>query len=131
MSFFVGMRTGPGKVVVKNAILTDWGKVEHMRTFDAQVLSLSALNQLLADLLKRLDVPRGEGDADLVDLGALEVALFALWYVSAGRCDLVATRNQPFRSWPFWWKLTVLGRIEVSEQPSATVNLELDRIYEH
>lgn len=35
---------------------------------DAQVLSLGALNELGADLLKSLDLAGGEGDTDTVDL---------------------------------------------------------------
>jgi hypothetical protein len=38
---------------------TDWA-------LDAEVLGLGALNELLADLLERLDLSAGEGDADLV-----------------------------------------------------------------
>jgi hypothetical protein len=34
---------------------------------DAKVLRLRALNELLADLLKRLDIAGCEGDTDLVD----------------------------------------------------------------
>lgn len=60
-------------------------------TLNAQVLGLRALDQLLAHLLERLDVARGERDADLVDLGAVaEVALVALvmcerWWLRQGR----------------------------------------------
>ena len=35
---------------------------------DAERLVLGTVNELLADLLERLDVAGGEGDADLVDL---------------------------------------------------------------
>ena len=35
---------------------------------DAEVLVLGALEELARDLLKRLDLARGQGDADLVDL---------------------------------------------------------------
>jgi len=45
---------------------------------DAQLLVLGAVNELLAHLLERLDVARREGDADLVDLGALAEVLFGL-----------------------------------------------------
>lgn len=45
---------------------------------DAQVLALGALDQLGADLLEGLDLAGGEGDADLVGLGGLKVALLAL-----------------------------------------------------
>lgn len=38
---------------------------------DAQVLGLGALEELSADLFEGLHLARGEGDADLVDLGAL------------------------------------------------------------
>lgn len=38
---------------------------------DAEVLVLGAVDELLADLLERLDLARGQGDADLVDLGTL------------------------------------------------------------
>jgi len=49
---------------------------------DAQLLVLGAVNELLAHLLERLDVARREGDADLVDLGALAEVLFGLvWWV--------------------------------------------------
>jgi hypothetical protein len=47
---------------------------------DAELLVLRAVDELLAHLLERLDVARGEGDADLVDLGALaEVLLGLVW----------------------------------------------------
>lgn len=48
---------------------------------DAEVLALGAVDELGADLLEVLDVAAGEGDADLVDLGTLEVTL--LWLVCA------------------------------------------------
>jgi hypothetical protein len=38
---------------------------------DAEVLGLGAVDELLADLLEGRDLARGEGDADLVDLGLL------------------------------------------------------------
>jgi len=38
---------------------------------DAEVLGLCAVNELSADLLEGLDLARGEGDADLVDLGGI------------------------------------------------------------
>lgn len=46
---------------------------------DAELLVLGTVDELLADLLERLDVAGGEGDADLVDLGA--VAEVLLWLV--------------------------------------------------
>ena len=45
---------------------------------DAKLLVLGTVDELLADLLKRLDVAGGEGDADLVDLGALAEVLLRL-----------------------------------------------------
>lgn len=49
---------------------------------DAQVLVLGAVDELLADFLEGLDVARGEGYADLVDLGAVaEVFLGLVWGV--------------------------------------------------
>ena len=44
---------------------TDW-------SLHAQVLRLGTLDELAAHLLKRRDLLRGKGDADLVDLGLLE-----------------------------------------------------------
>ena len=38
-------------------------------TLDAELLVLGTVDELLADLLEGLDVARGEGDSDLVDLG--------------------------------------------------------------
>lgn len=38
------------------------------RALDVERLGARALNQLLADLLERGDLARGEGDTDLVDL---------------------------------------------------------------
>jgi hypothetical protein len=47
---------------------------------DAELLVLGAVDELLAHLLERLDVARRQGDADLVDLGALaEVLLRLVW----------------------------------------------------
>ena len=51
---------------------------------NAELLVLGTVDELLADLLERLDVAGGEGDADLVDLGALAEVL--LWLV----CELLA-----------------------------------------
>lgn len=52
---------------------------------DAELLVLGTVDELLADLLERLDVAGGEGDADLVDLGALaEVLLWLVYESSAG-----------------------------------------------
>lgn len=42
---------------------------------DAEVLVLGAVEELLADLLEGLNLARGEGDADLVDLGAVAEVL--------------------------------------------------------
>jgi hypothetical protein len=43
------------------------------------LLVLRTVDELLAHLLERLDIARSEGDADLVDLGA--VAEVLLWLV--------------------------------------------------
>jgi hypothetical protein len=48
---------------------------------DAELLVLGTVDELLADLLEGLDIARGEGDADLVDLGALAEVLLRLVYV--------------------------------------------------
>jgi hypothetical protein len=45
---------------------------------DAELLVLGTVDELLADLLERLHVAGGEGDADLVDLGALAEVLLRL-----------------------------------------------------
>jgi hypothetical protein len=47
---------------------------------DAELLVLGTVDELLAHLLERLDVARGEGDADLVDLGAFAEVLLGLVY---------------------------------------------------
>jgi hypothetical protein len=58
------------------------------RALDAEVLGLGALKELSADLLERLDLARGEGDADLVDFGALaEVTL--LWLLERHVCRVI------------------------------------------
>lgn len=49
---------------------------------DAEVLGLRAVDELLAHLLQRRDLARGQGDADLVDLG--HVALLGLLGVVGG-----------------------------------------------
>lgn len=41
---------------------------------DTEVLRLCAVDELGADLLEGLDLARGEGDADLVDLGGIGLA---------------------------------------------------------
>jgi len=46
---------------------TDWA-------LDAEVLGLGALEELAADLLEGLDLARGEGDTDLVDLWGVGLA---------------------------------------------------------
>jgi hypothetical protein len=43
------------------------------------LLVLRTVDELLAHLLERLDIARSEGDADLVDLGAIAEVL--LWFV--------------------------------------------------
>ena len=43
-------------------------------TLDTEVLRLCAVDELSADLLEGLDLARGEGDADLVDLGGIGLA---------------------------------------------------------
>ena len=53
---------------------------------DAQVLALGAVDQLLAHLLERLDVARGQGDADLVDLWAFAEVLLGLLVGHFGGC---------------------------------------------
>ena len=45
---------------------------------DAELLVLGAVNELLAHLLERLDIARGQGDADLVDLGAIAKVFLGL-----------------------------------------------------
>lgn len=45
---------------------------------DTELLVLGTVDELLAHLLERLYVARGEGDADLVDLGALAEVLLRL-----------------------------------------------------
>lgn len=47
-------------------------------TLDAELLVLGTVDELLADLLEGLDVARGEGDSDLVDLGTLTEVLLGL-----------------------------------------------------
>lgn len=47
---------------------------------DAELLALSTLDELGADLLQRLHLARSQGDADLVDLwGIEEPPFFASW----------------------------------------------------
>jgi len=53
---------------------------------DAQVLALGAVDQLLAHLLERLDVARGQRDTDLVDLGAFAEVLLGLLVGHSGGC---------------------------------------------
>lgn len=53
---------------------------------DAQVLALGAVDQLLAHLLERLDVARGQRDADLVDLWAIAEVLLGLLVGHSGGC---------------------------------------------
>ena len=45
---------------------------------DAELLVLGTVDELLAHLLERLDVARGQGDTDLVDLGTLAEVLLGL-----------------------------------------------------
>jgi hypothetical protein len=47
---------------------------------DTEILVLGAVDELLADLLEGLDIARSEGDADLVDLGAVAEVLLGLVY---------------------------------------------------
>jgi len=57
---------------------------------DAELLVLGTVDELLAHLLEGLDVARGEGDADLVDLGAIAEVLLGLVYivVRCAHCDV-------------------------------------------
>ena len=45
---------------------------------DAELLVLGTVDELLAHLLERLDIARGEGDTDLVDLRTLAKVLLGL-----------------------------------------------------
>lgn len=79
------------------------------RTLDAEILALGTVDELGADLLEALDVTAGEGDADLVDLGTLEVALVALVVCAMldgirQSDDMVGahTRHYGCRSLVFW-----------------------------
>lgn len=47
-------------------------------TLDAELLVLGTVDEFLAHLLERLDIARGKGDADLVDLGAFAEVLLGL-----------------------------------------------------
>lgn len=54
-------------------------------TLDAQGLGLGTLNELRAHLLEGGDLARGEGDADLVNLGAF--AEFLVWVLLVRHLD--------------------------------------------
>jgi hypothetical protein len=63
---------------------------------DAELLVLGTVDELLAHLLEGLDVARGEGDADLVDLGAFAEVLLGLV------CMLLEMRIAAY----MWWGLS-------------------------
>ena len=65
--------------------LQDLGRKSH-GSLNAQILALGTLDQLLADLLERLHLAGGEGDANLVDfLRILSVGAVAVEGILGGR----------------------------------------------
>jgi hypothetical protein len=63
---------------------------------DAELLVLGTVDELLAHLLEGLDVARGEGDSDLVDLGAIAEVLLGLVYVTVRFAHCYVSEGGPY-----------------------------------
>jgi hypothetical protein len=87
---------------------------------DAELLVLGTVDELLADLLERLDVAGGEGDADLVDLGALaEVLLRLVCALLAGALHAREAQHT-VRHVDCWWSVVLV--VKWQSRPGSSVD---------
>jgi hypothetical protein len=95
---------------------------------DAELLVLGTVDELLAHLLEGLDIARGEGDADLVDLGAFAEVLLGLVYgmVSfAHRCVRLEWCGRTVRHlvWMGGVECGVGGRNRLQSRPGSLITV--------
>lgn len=87
----------------------------------AELLVLRTVDELLADLLERLDVAGGEGDANLVGLGALaELLLRLVCALLAGALYARVTKQHTVRHGDWWWSVVLI--VKVQSRPGSSVD---------
>ena len=87
---------------------------------DAELLVLGTVDELLADLLERLDVAGGEGDADLVDLGALAEVLLRLVCALLAGAWRARTAQHTVRHVDCWWSVVLV--VKWQSRPGSSVD---------
>lgn len=92
---------------------------------DAELLGLGTVDELLADLLEGLDVARGEGDADLVDLGAFAEVLLALVYRILEMQRAAFIHAHTVRHDIGWWECVgcTVVRFDVQSRPGSVISV--------
>ena len=89
-------------------------------TLDAELLVLGTVDELLADLLERLDVAGGEGDADLVDLGALAEVLLRLVCALLAGASHARRAQRTVRHVDCWWSVVLV--VKWQSRPGSSVD---------
>ena len=87
---------------------------------DAELLVLGTVDELLADLLERLDVAGGEGDADLVDLGALAEVLLRLVCALLAGASHARGAQRTVRHVDCWWSVVLV--VKWQSRPGSSVD---------
>ena len=87
---------------------------------DAELLVLGTVDELLADLLERLDVAGGEGDADLVDLGALAEVLLRLVCALLAGAWRARMAQHTVRHVDCWWSVVLV--VKWQSRPGSSVD---------
>ena len=87
---------------------------------DAELLVLGTVDELLADLLERLDVAGGEGDADLVDLGALAEVLLRLVCALLAGASHARRAQRTVRHVDCWWSVVLV--VKWQSRPGSSVD---------
>lgn len=87
---------------------------------DAELLVLGTVDELLADLLEALDVAGGEGDADLVDLGALAEVLLRLVCALLAGAWRARTAQHTVRHVDCWWSVVLV--VKWQSRPGSSVD---------
>ena len=86
---------------------------------DAELLVLGTVDELLADLLERLDVAGGEGDADLVDLGALAEVLLRLVCALLADASCARGAQHTVRHGACWWSVVLV--VKWQSRPGSSI----------
>ena len=87
---------------------------------DAELLVLRTVDELLADLLEGLDVAGGEGDADLVDLGALAEVLLRLVCALLAGASHARGAQRTVRHVDCWWSVVLV--VKWQSRPGSSVD---------